>query len=655
MQNLLRQPSDSIVRAIDQVMDAIDKAAPIPRARSRNLPNDIRDLSQLLTEERGGMDRPYWASIKLFSAYVHYFMPWNLFRLSWLLPSLSLPLQPEGRILDLGSGPLTMPLALWCARPELRSLPLHFVCADVANQPMEMGLSIFEIVTEGKSPWRFECVRAPLDAALAKSPAGVDCIMAGNVLNEIQPSRGQTLAERIAGIVHAASRKLSDNGTLLLVEPGTRLGGKVAALAREVGVDLGMHVQAPCTHHQSCPMCKSTGHKQDMSEIYRDSDAHKGRHATTRGKYAVTGSQVNMWCHFNFPVQGAPARLARLTALAKFDRRNLALSCAVLNAAPSPYSAKDLSLMAELDELEALYNAALTEDARGQGKEKKAPQQWTAHYAKYAEVHDAQKEQSAAAAEPAGEKHLMQKDIVPPLWARIISGPIQLPGETEQARYGCAGIGLVLVRQCARIPHGGAVLVNWDTSEYDTKSGAQMVQIVKGHGQKTQGKGEPGRKQQRQKELDGKGRKQQDRDKSSAHKEDKKGASGHKKNPGEAKGRDHAQAMADADGGLQGFFSRPKKMRERYGSFTGESQKPVPGSSDKPSDRSSGKASGKASGRRRDSKPADKSGPEPGGRADRQKNKQSGRQAHSPSSKAGDMPEANQRNRKKKPTAKKEQ
>ena len=130
---------------------------PLNAARRRELPDACRDLSALLTTERDGLERPYWTSPRLTSAYLRYFLPWNLVRLTALLPGLPLTApatRPSGAeengtatagandeflIFDLGSGPCTFPLALWLARPDLRRLPVTVVASDSAPHPLDLG------------------------------------------------------------------------------------------------------------------------------------------------------------------------------------------------------------------------------------------------------------------------------------------------------------------------------------------------------------------------------------------------------------------------------------------------------------------------------------------------------------------------------------
>jgi SAM-dependent methyltransferase len=239
----------------------------------------------------------------LLAAYIHYFLPWNLYRLAWLLPGLDLlpdPL-PEGeiRLLDLGSGPLTLPLALWSARPDLRGRPLDIVCADVASRPMEVGREALRRLAGETSPWRVDLTRLPLEKALNRS--GLHLILAGNVLNEMRLGTGESREERLGRLLSAMSRALRPGGRILLVEPGTRPGGALLVLARSAALERGFHLLSPCPHDGPCPM-----RGQSRSPAFAG------------------------WCHFTAPARDAPETLLALSRRARLEKESLALSCLLL-------------------------------------------------------------------------------------------------------------------------------------------------------------------------------------------------------------------------------------------------------------------------------------------------------------------------------------
>lgn len=144
-------PLDADARtALERLPEALHKVWPLNAAHRRSLPEDVAALSRLLTTERRDLRHPYWSSPAFVSAYLYYFLPWNLLRLARLLAALPLPdpraLAPAGGealLLDAGSGPLSLPLALWLARPEWREAPVRVLALDSAARPPELGKALF--------------------------------------------------------------------------------------------------------------------------------------------------------------------------------------------------------------------------------------------------------------------------------------------------------------------------------------------------------------------------------------------------------------------------------------------------------------------------------------------------------------------------------
>ena len=190
------------MRILDMLPEALAKVWPLNSAHRRTLPDDIAQLSRLLTTERSGLDRPYWSSPASISAYLYYFLPWNLVRLTRVLASLPLPdprsVAPQGGealLVDVGSGPLTLPLALWLAKPEWRSAPLRVLALDTSSQPLELGKTLMEVLGEmtGQPVWPVRVARAPLEQAvrqaaplLSGGKARPWLVSAANVLNELR-------------------------------------------------------------------------------------------------------------------------------------------------------------------------------------------------------------------------------------------------------------------------------------------------------------------------------------------------------------------------------------------------------------------------------------------------------------------------------------
>ena len=160
---LFTAPDEFAQRGLAQLFLALDEVMPMNGAQRRDLAMACRDLSAMLTTERDSLDRPYWTAPRLTSAYLRYFLPWNLVRLSSLLPGLDFgDIPDEPLILDMGSGPLTMPLALWLSRPDLRSKPVTIVAKMLPIVPVvtwtdvatpEDGWDITGMTAELVAPW----------------------------------------------------------------------------------------------------------------------------------------------------------------------------------------------------------------------------------------------------------------------------------------------------------------------------------------------------------------------------------------------------------------------------------------------------------------------------------------------------------------------
>ncbi|MDL2268310.1 hypothetical protein LJC46_10095 [Desulfovibrio sp. OttesenSCG-928-G15] len=455
---LLQRPDAEILASLEMALAAMARAFPVPASHRKDMPFAVRDLSRLLTAERSGLAQPYWAAPRFVAAYMHFFLPWNLYRLAWLLPGLALDLAPGSRVLDVGSGPLTFPLALWCARPDLRAVPLHFVCSDVAVKPMEHGRNAFINLSGGDSPWTFELVRAPLEKALRIRKTPFSLVTACNVFNELaaRTTQERSLPRRIDELVELVRSALAPGACFFLLEPGTRLGGKITALTRNSGMGKGLRVLAPCTHSGPCPTLRDESHQETPG---------------SRSRFPAE-PEYSGWCHFIHPTEQVPEPLAALAQKARLEKNHLALSCLLLRdtrdvndgthtadpalsapAAPAATAATATGAgsMDELDELEALYREIMAEDTPEEDRDLAADHT----------IHPLAARTEAPC--PSGK-------------VRIISGPIKLPGREKPARYACGNCGLVLLPDYGDA-HSGYLIDVSQTREAgrDGKSGALVL------------------------------------------------------------------------------------------------------------------------------------------------------------------------------------
>ena len=430
-------------RILDMLPEALAKVWPLNTAHKRSLPDDVAQLSRLLTTERAGLARPYWSSPASISAYLYYFLPWNLVRLTRLLASLPLadpravaPQGGEALLVDVGSGPLTLPLALWLARPEWRSAPVRVLALDTSSQPLELGKTLMEVLGEltGQPVWPVRVARAPLDQVVRQTAPLLSggrarpwLVSAANVLNELRfgkkrsrgasaiededefdsldaedmdidgnPAAGEADGEKPEGcredrldsfleslsplFDHADLRGGATAGSpspvgpsLLFVEPGTRLGGSTIMRLRQLAVDGGLTALAPCTHQADCPLLRGQG----------------GR----------------TWCHFTFGSEGAPLWLEDLSQASGLGKSGLSLSPLLLAAMP---------------EAEAQTSGSLA--------------------------------------------------------ARVLSAPFLVPGLAGRARYACSGKGILLLENAECLASGDELTVSIAAgAPRDRKSGALQV------------------------------------------------------------------------------------------------------------------------------------------------------------------------------------
>lgn len=449
---LLPALPDVVRRELDALGQALRTVRPLRSAHYRDLPADIEALSRLLTCERSGLYRPYWSSPASTSAYLYYFLPWNVLRLARLFRSLPLP-DPrlwlkKGRtplLLDGGSGPLSVPLALWLARPEWRALPIQVLAVDNAVQPMELGRDVMAAWGDilGQPVWQVRVERGSLEhmPRLERKLAGTLerqerhlrpwLLTAANVLNELSAEsrrmnreddededgpggvrRLENLLDELEPLCWPAPLNEDETGTAdeallpaaLFVEPGTRLGGKTISRLRDAALERDLIPLAPCTHRGPCPLAHAP--------------AGRG------------------WCHFTFDCEGAPHWLQELSSAAGLAKSALSLAPLLLRADPA--AGEDL-----FDDRDGFDDA----------------------------------DPDSARREAADMLHR-------PRPVRVLSSPFVVPGLRGQARYACCAAGLAVVPDAAALPPGASLTARAQedmerpgTPRRDRKSGALLLAL----------------------------------------------------------------------------------------------------------------------------------------------------------------------------------
>jgi hypothetical protein len=429
---------------MEALLPLIEKTFPIPPRFRRGLAPAVAVLSRLLTSGRGDRPLSYLNRPTVLSAYLRYFLPWNVYRLCRLLPSLELPLAAGDRILDLGAGPLTLPISLWLCRPDLRGLALEFRCLDRSRAALEAGKKLFAALGPA-APWTINTVCAGMGPSRGRS-AGAALVAAINVYNEVfQPvSPGDDGGlRRFAGAQGALLASYAGGGgRILVVEPGTPRSGRFISLLREALAGLGRPPLSPCAHRGPCPF---PGRGPARPGLDRDSGPSYGKGAAK-------------WCHFAFDAQGAPAALRRLSEVAGLPKERAVLS--FLLAGPAVKGAENAQgIGAEIpEELERIARSGGRRAAAG----------------------CAQIPNPGDPAHSGGTRRVL---------LRVISDPFPLGG--DWGRYGCASEGMALVRGgrtlIGSLP-SGALIEALSTGRRDSKSGALLCLPVPPEGARPAGR-----------------------------------------------------------------------------------------------------------------------------------------------------------------------
>jgi hypothetical protein len=313
--NLFAPLPPETARMMDGIPALIDKTFPLPSRFRSALPEDVAELSRLLTSGRGERGLSYLGQPALLSAYLRFFLPWKLYRLCRLLPGLDLPLAANNRITDLGCGPLTFASALWISRPDLRTVPLEFHCIDRSGPALDAGRKFFAALTASgeageDSHWKMHTSKSDFSAARPSAQRQTsDLVCAVNVFNEMYGDISRT--DNVRRSAEKSARLLANHAyagaCILVVEPGFPRCGEFISLLRSVLLEHGRLPLSPCPHGKECPIPGG------------------GRGSTKR------------WCHFAFETEDAPAALQKLSAAARLPKERAVLS--FLFAGPGPAKA----------------------------------------------------------------------------------------------------------------------------------------------------------------------------------------------------------------------------------------------------------------------------------------------------------------------------
>jgi len=309
--NILPPETKKILKDIPSLLN---RTFPIPSRFRGALPSNIAELSRLLTNGRGDRSLSYLGQPNFLSAYLHYFLPWNLYRLCIILHSLDITLSSGDTITDLGSGPLTFASALWISRPDLRNIPLKINCVDRCAPALEAGKEFFAAITGGENIWKINLIRDSIDVRrtnVMRKEKQAALVCAANLFNEIYeglPHNNTNGLRRIAGnAARLMHNEASAGACILTMEPGVPQSGRFISFLRAAFMEMGRPPISPCTHTADCPL---------------------------------NGGGKKRWCHFAYDTVDAPKELHRLSAAVGIPKERLVLSYLLTGAVSKAPAAK---------------------------------------------------------------------------------------------------------------------------------------------------------------------------------------------------------------------------------------------------------------------------------------------------------------------------
>ncbi len=286
----------------------LDQVLPLDAKKKQLLPQHIHTLFHELTDERSSRKTHYLNDPVKLSAYTHYYVWWNLVRLTKLLQNLEIPLDDGDYAADFGSGPLTLVCALWIAKPKLRKKRLTWYCVDISNKALSFGEELFLALCaytgkkdNGEIPWTVKKVCGAFGTPLSEK---VSLITEANMFNEIFWNSSLSLDDQAEKTHRTVMHYLKPAGSVLFIEPGIPLAGEFLSLLRTEFVEAGFSIYAPCPHVGVC--CFPNRPLQ-----------------TGTAKMPIA---FHKWCHFTFETHDSPENLLRLSEASHLGKERASLS-----------------------------------------------------------------------------------------------------------------------------------------------------------------------------------------------------------------------------------------------------------------------------------------------------------------------------------------
>lgn len=203
----------------------------------------VRELSRGLTRDRALVGARYMDDPKLLGAYLLFYWPISYAQGRKLLGEL--PEVPE-RALDLGAGP--GPLALAALDHGARTV----TAADRSAPALEIAGELARAAGRALEVQRWDGLQG------SKAAGSWDLISLGHVLNELWSGEARAVEKRL-DLLEDLLSTLRPDGSLLIIEPALRETSRALLELRDLLVERGYAIRAPCLYRQGCPALERPG------------------------------------------------------------------------------------------------------------------------------------------------------------------------------------------------------------------------------------------------------------------------------------------------------------------------------------------------------------------------------------------------------------
>lgn len=241
----------------DEWVDRLERTSGI-RCRDRDnieeIATALRELNRIFTGRQEMSGNPYGRQQRFRKAYALYYLMANFPKIMHVLTVHKIDHRAISRLVDLGTGPGTIPLSVIALRASDRVLDseLDITCLDHSKDFLDFAGYMIrnwrrEFNLMGKT--RLVCGDV-LDLKLIPSETA-DLLSIGNMMTEISST------SIVSRIVRIATKLVADGKWFLMLEPASPKASRTLLRVREELVVQGWHVEGPCPGSYSCPALSS--------------------------------------------------------------------------------------------------------------------------------------------------------------------------------------------------------------------------------------------------------------------------------------------------------------------------------------------------------------------------------------------------------------